>query len=342
MLALINITAWHWVGFIFCVIIFLALDLGVFHRKAHVVRFREALLWTSVWFCLAMLFAVWLRYARGQKEGLQFVTGYLIELSLSIDNVFVIALIFSYFRIPSAYQHRVLFWGILGALVMRGLMIGIGVALIIRFSWILYVFGALLVFSGIKMMLVETEVEPEKNWVIRLVRKFYPVAPQLDGDKFITHSGGKRALTPLALVLLMVETTDLIFAVDSIPAVFAVTKVPFIVFTSNVFAILGLRSLYFVLAGAISYFRYLKFGLSAVLIFIGIKMLIDPGEGPPRWWFQVDVPTSTSLLVVASIILLSMIASVISAQREKRRKNTRIGQDSTNRMQPPEASSTDQ
>jgi tellurite resistance protein TerC len=321
MLALIQITAWHWAAFIFCVLIFLALDLGVFHRKAHVVRFREALLWTSIWFCLAMLFAVWLRSARGQKEGLQFVTGYLIELSLSIDNVFVIALIFSFFRVPSEYQHRVLFWGILGALIMRGLMIGIGVALIARFSWILYVFGALLLFSGIKMMLVETEVDPEKNWVIRLVRKFYPVAPQLDEHKFVTRWEGRRALTPLALVLLMVETTDLIFAVDSIPAVFAVTKVPFIVFTSNVFAILGLRSLYFVLAGLISYFRYLKVGLSAVLIFIGIKMLIDPGDSPPRWWFQVDIATSTSLIVVASIILLSMIASVISAQREKKRKN---------------------
>jgi tellurite resistance protein TerC len=321
MLALIHITAWHWIAFIFCVIIFLALDLGVFHRKAHVVRFREALLWTSIWFCLAMLFAVWLRTARGEKEGLQFVTGYLIELSLSMDNVFVIALIFSYFRIPSEYQHRVLFWGILGALIMRGFMIGIGVALITQLNWILYVFGALLVFSGVKMMLVETEVDPEKNWVIRLVRKFYPVAPQLDGHKFVTRCDGRRALTPLALVLLMVETTDLIFAVDSIPAVFGVTKVPFIVFTSNVFAILGLRSLYFVLAGLIRYFRYLKVGLSAVLIFIGIKMLIDPGDSPPRWWFQVDIATSTSLIVVATIILLSMIASVISAQREKKRQD---------------------
>jgi tellurite resistance protein TerC len=319
MLAPIQITAWHWVAFISCVIIFLGLDLGVFHRRAHVVKFREALLWTSIWFCMAMLFAVWLKSARGQKEGLQFVTGYLIELSLSMDNVFVIALIFTYFRIPSEYQHRVLFWGILGALVMRGFMIGIGVALITRLNWILYVFGALLLFSGIKMMFVETEVEPEKSWVIRLVRKFYPVAPQLDGQKFITHWSGKRALTPLALVLLMVETTDLIFAVDSIPAVFGVTKIPFIVFTSNVFAILGLRSLYFVLAGAINYFRYLKVGLSAVLIFIGIKMLIDPGESQPQW-FQYDIPTSTSLIVVASIIVLSMIASVISAHREKKRK----------------------
>jgi tellurite resistance protein TerC len=325
MLALIHITAWHWTAFILCVVVFLALDLGVFHRKAHSVKFREALLWTAVWFCLAMLFAVWLRSALGQKEGLQFVTGYLIELSLSMDNVFVIALIFTYFRIPSQYQHRVLFWGILGALIMRGFMIGIGVALITWLNWILYVFGALLIFSGIKMMFVETEVDPGKSWSIRLVRKFYPVAPQLDGQHFVTQWDGRKALTPLALVLLMVETTDLIFAVDSIPAVFAVTKNPFIVFTSNVFAILGLRSLYFVLAGAIKYFRYLKFGLSVVLIFIGVKMLIDPGDDPPKWFFQVDIPTSTSLIVVASIILISMIASVVSAQREKKRKNKSPG-----------------
>ena len=261
MLALIQITPWHWLGFVCCIIIFLALDLGLFHRRAHVVSFREALAWSAVWFALAMLFASALKPLRGDKESLEFITGYLIELSLSMDNVFVIALIFSYFRIPSEYQHRVLFWGILGALIMRGFMIGIGVALITLLNWILYVFGALLVFSGIKMMLVETEVDPEKNWVIRLVRKFYPVAPQLDGHRFVTHWEGKRALTPLALVLLMIETTDLIIAVDKIPAVFAVRKIPFVVFTSNVFAILGLRSLYFVLAGLISYFRYLKVGL---------------------------------------------------------------------------------
>src|SRR6266853_1027906 len=319
MLALVEITWWHWSGFIACVLVLLYLDLAVFHRRAHVVRFKESLAWTAIWFCLAMLFALGLKPMRGEKEALEFVTGYLIELSLSMDNVFVIALIFSYFRIPSEYQHRVLFWGILGALIMRGFMIGIGVALITLLNWILYVFGALLVFSGIKMMFVETEVEPEKNWVIRLVRKFYPVAPQLDGHKFVTHWDGKRALTPLALVLLMVETTDLIFAVDSIPAVFAVTKIPFIVFTSNVFAILGLRSLYFVLAGAISYFRYLKYGLSLVLVFIGLKMLLDPHDRPPMWFFQVDISTSTSLIVVASIILLSMIASVIAGQGEKRR-----------------------
>src|SRR6185369_15623073 len=264
------------------------------------------------------------------------VTGYLIELSLSIDNVFVIALIFSYFRIPSEYQHRVLFWGILGALIMRGLMIGIGVALITWLNWILYVFGAFPVFSGIKMMFVETEVEPEKNWVIRLVRKFHPVAPQLDGHKFITHLEGRRALTQLALVLLMVETTDLIFAVDSIPAVFAVTTKPFIIFTSNVFAILGLRSLYFVLAGAIGYFRYLKVGLSLVLVFIGVKMLIDPHEREKPLWFQADISTSASLAVGAGIILASILLSVVVGRREKRRQDQKPPERKPEDPEPPE------
>ena len=320
MLALIQITVWHWIGFIACVVIFLALDLGVFHRRAHQVRFREALLWTALWFCLAMLFAIALRPLRGEKESLEFVTGYLIELSLSMDNVFIIALIFGYFKIPSEQQHRVLFWGILGALIMRGIMICAGVALINTFHWILYVFGAFLVFSGIKMMFFESEVHPEKNRVVRLARKFFPVAPNLDGPKFITIWNGRKALTPLALVLLMVETTDLIFAVDSIPAIFAVTRKPFIVFTSNVFAILGLRSLYFVLAGAIGYFRYLKTGLAVVLVFIGIKMLLDPHEGHKELWFMVDISTPVSLLIIASILLISMIFSVIAAQREKKKK----------------------
>src|ERR1051325_12175971 len=294
MFALIPITPWHWIGFIACVIIFLGLDLGLFHRHAHVVKFREALLWTAIWFSLAMIFAIALRPMRVQKESLEFLTGYLIELSLSMDNVFVIALIFSYFRIPTEYQHRVLHWGILGALIMRGVMIGAGVALISLFDWVLYVLGAFLVFSGLKMLLVKSEVDPEKNRVVRLARKLYPVTPSLDGQKFVSVWQGKKALTPLALVLLMVETTDLIFAVDSIPAIFSVTTKPFIVFTSNVFAILGLRSLYFVLAGAIGYFRYLKVGLSLVLVFIGFKMLLDPHDAPPKW-FQVDIPTPVSL-----------------------------------------------
>lgn len=323
MLATVAITPWHWVGFIACVIIFLALDLGLFHRKAHVVGFKEALMWTAVWFTLAMVFAFALRFAAGPKDGpkqsLEFVTGYLIELSLSMDNVFVIALIFGYFRVAPQYQHRVLFWGILGALLMRGLLIGVGVALIDWLDWILYVFGAFIVYTGVKMFFVETEVDPEKNKIIRLARRFFPIAPDFEGQKFATQWNGRFALTPLALVLLMVETTDLLFAFDSIPAIFAVTRNPFIVFTSNVFAILGLRSLYFVLAGAIAYFRYLKYGLAVVLVFIGVKMLIDPHDNPPRW-FQADIPIAISLLVVAGIILISIVASIISAWREKKQK----------------------
>ena len=309
MLALVEITGWHWAGFVACVVVFLALDLGVFHRRAHVVKFREALLWTGIWFCLAMLFALGLKPVRGEKESLEFLTGYLIELSLSMDNVFVIGLIFAYFQIPEQHQHRVLFWGIVGALLMRGLMIGVGVALIIWLHWILYLLGAFVLFTGIKMLVVETKVQPERNRVVRWVRKLYPVTPHLDGQRFLTRWNGRGALTPLALVLVMVETTDLIFAVDSIPAIFAVTTKPFIVFTSNVFAILGLRSLYFVLAGALGYFRYLKVGLSLVLVFIGIKMLLDPHDSPPRW-FQVEVPISVSLLVVGGIILISIVLSI--------------------------------
>lgn len=317
-LSFIEITPVHWVGFICLVLVFLALDLGVFHRKAHTVSFKEALGWTCLWFTMAMCFALLLRPLRGNKEALEFLTGYLIELSLSMDNVFVIALIFSYFQVPSKYQHRVLFWGILGALIMRGAMIALGVALISMVGWILYVFGAFLVYTGIKMMLVETHVEPEKNKVLLLAKKLYPVTTHLDGQKFFTRLNGRRALTPLALVLLMVETTDLIFAVDSIPAIFAVTQKPFIIFTSNVFAILGLRSLYFVLAGALAYFRYLKYGLSLVLVFIGIKMLLaHHGDGPHKW-FQVEIPISVSLGVVGGIIAISILISVISGWREKR------------------------
>jgi tellurite resistance protein TerC len=322
MFGLVEITAWHWTGFIVLVLFCLALDLGVFHRRAHVVGFREAMTWSAVWFIMAMIFTVVLRFTRGDKESIQFATGYLIELSLSMDNVFVIALIFSYFRIPPQYQHRVLYWGILGALIMRGLMIGIGVALISLVDWILYVFGAFLLYSGCKMIFVETKVDPEHTPIVRWVRKFYPVSPELDGEKFFTHWQGARALTPLALVLVMIEATDLLFAVDSIPAVFAVTRKPFIVFTSNVFAILGLRSLYFVLAGAIGYFRYLKYGLPLVLVFMGVEMLIDPHERPrPQWrWFQYDIPPSVSLLVVGGILGISIVLSIFAARREEKQK----------------------
>ncbi len=316
MLAFIEITYWHWTAFVICVLLFLALDLGLFHRKAHVVKFREAAIWSMVWFTLAMLFALALIPLRGQKEAMQFATGYLIELSLSMDNVFVIALLFAFFRIPPELQHRVLYWGILGALIMRGAMIGVGVALISWLDWVLYVFGAFLLFSGIKMLFVESKVEPEKNLLVRLARKFYPVSPHLDGQNFVTTWNGRKALTPLALTLLLVETTDLVFALDSIPAVFAVTRKPFIVFTSNVFAILGLRSLYFLLAGLLGYFRFLKYGLPLVLVFMGIEMLLDPHEREVPLWFQLDIPISVSLSVVVSILLISILLSVIFAKRK--------------------------
>jgi tellurite resistance protein TerC len=311
MLAAITITPIHWAIFIFCILIFLALDLGVFHRKAHVVRFKEALAWTTVWFSLAMLFAAGLWRWKDKEHAVEFITGYLIELSLSMDNVFVIALLFAYFKVPSEHQHRVLFWGIIGALVMRGVMIGIGAALVVRFNWVLYIFGAFLVFSGIKMFFAdEGGVEPENNFVLKLARKFFPVSNQFEGQKFFTSLNGRRALTPLALVLIMVETTDLVFALDSIPAIFGVTKKAFIVFTSNVFAILGLRSLYFVLANAIDLFRLLKYGLALVLVFVGAKMLVE--------WWDIHISTVLSLSIVAGIILGSILLSVLTSHRPTR------------------------
>ena len=321
----IDITPYHWAGFIVIVLLFLALDLGVFHRRAHVVGFREALVWTVVWFSLAMVFTFsFVKPNMGEKKAVLFITGYITELSLSMDNVFVIALIFGYFRIPPEYQHRVLFWGILGALIMRGLMILVGVGLIDRFQWILYFFGLFLVYTGVKMLFTEEEgVHPEKNPVIRLARKLYPVTSGFHGQKLFIREEGRSALTPLAIVLLMVETTDLVFAVDSIPAIFGLTTDPFVVFTSNIFAILGLRSLYFVLAGAIGYFRYLKIGLSVVLLFIGVKMLLDPHEHEGtdavsnKFWFQVEIEPHISLTVVVSIILTSIVFSLIVARRER-------------------------
>ncbi len=322
MLAPIEITQWHWVGFILCVLVFLALDLGVFHRSAHTVKFKEALTWSALWVTLSFAFAGLLSLLRGREEAVEFVTGYIIELSLSMDNVFVIALIFTFFRVPAQYQHRVLFWGILGALLMRGALIAAGAELVQHFHWTLYLFGAFLVFTGIKMLLAKDEgVDPEKNPLLRLARKFFPVTPEMHGQKFSLRLNGRRMLTPLALVLVVVETTDLVFALDSIPAIFAVTTKPFIVFTSNVFAILGLRSLYFVLAGAIEYFRYLKVGLSLVLVFVGVKMLLAPHDDSPRW-FQAEIPTGVSLLVVGGIILISIVLSFAATQRDKKRGAT--------------------
>ena len=307
---IVTITWMHWTAFTLAVVFFLALDLGVFHRKAHSVKFKEALIWTGIWFTMAMLFAWGLSFLRGQQEALEFVTGYIVELSLSMDNVFVIALIFGYFRVPLPYQHRVLFWGILGALIMRGIMIGAGAALVRQFEWTLMIFGAFLVFTGIKMFFSKEEgVDPEKNMAIRLARKFLPISPHFDKQHFITHVNGRRMFTPLVLVLVMVEATDLIFALDSIPAIFGITTNEFIVFTSNVFAILGLRSLYFVLAGAIEYFRFLKFGLSLVLVFIGAKMLLPE---------SIHISTSLSLCIVGGIILISVLASLLASWVEHR------------------------
>jgi len=321
MIALAGDSSAAWGIFIVIILFFLALDLGVFHRQARVVRFSEALLWTAVWFACAMAFAFlaapmmvgsWTR-----DDTIKFITGYVIELSLSMDNVFVIALLFSYFAVPQELQHRVLFWGILGALVMRGIMIGLGVVVIQEFQWVLYAMGAFLLFSGIKMTFSDDEeVHPERNIIIRLARKLYPVSSSFEGQRFITRLSGRRALTPLALVLVSVETTDLVFAIDSIPAIFGVTANGFIIFTSNVFAILGLRSLYFVLAGAIGYFRYLKVGLSVVLIFIGVKMLMDPHEQPPRW-FQAEISHSVSLAIVGGIIAGSIVISLAAARRSR-------------------------
>ena len=313
MLAQIQISSWHWAGFVLCVLVFLALDLGVFHRKAHVVGFKEALAWTGLWVTLALLFGLVIAPALVPEWQLQqtveFITGYVIELSLSMDNVFVIALIFTHFAVPSRHQHRVLFWGILGALIMRGLMIWLGVELLHRFEWLLIALGAFLVVSGIKMIFTqEKESDPEKTMVVRLTRKFFPVSSTFDGQKFLTRINGRTLLTPLALVLLLVEATDLIFALDSIPAIFAITKDAFIVFTSNVFAILGLRSLYFVLAGAIQYFRYLKIGLSIVLVFIGLKMVLE---------HYLPIPTPLSLGIVVLIIAGSILLSVKATRREK-------------------------
>jgi tellurite resistance protein TerC len=314
------ITSWHWLAFTAFVLLALAVDLGVFHRKSHRVSFREALGWTSVWVACAFLFAFVAapRLISGwaAADSTTFLTGYLVELSLSMDNVFVIALIFRYFAVPQEWQHRVLFWGILGALIMRAIMILAGAALIERFHWTLYVMGAFLVYTGIKMLRAsgsEDSVDPEHNPAVRLVRRFFPLAPNFDGERFVTHHNGRRMLTPLALVLVMVETTDVVFALDSIPAIFGVTSNAFIVFTSNVFAILGLRSLYFVLASLMNYFRLLKYGLAIVLVFIGVKMLADK-------WLKVwlgDYLINASLGFVIGTILTSMLASVLIGVREQ-------------------------
>jgi len=299
---------WLWVGFNVFVLVMLALDLGVFHRKAHVVTFRESIAWTVVWVVLALVFNGWVWHQYGSQKALQFFTGYLIEKSLSVDNVFVFALLFSYFAVPAVYQHKVLFWGILGALVMRAFMIAAGAALIAKFTWVVYLFGAFLILTGIKMVVKrEEEIHPERNPVVRWFKRLMKVTPDYRRDKFFVFENGRRHATPLFVVLLLVEVSDLIFAVDSIPAIFAVTTDPFIVYTSNVFAILGLRSLYFALAGVMDKFHYLKIGLGAVLAFVGVKMLLAHTS------YKID--TLVSLGVVAGILAVSVVASLLRPAR---------------------------
>ncbi len=299
-----------WIGFNLFVLAMLAIDLGVFNRKAHVVSAREASIWVTIWVSLAVIFGIGLYILRGLTPALQYFTGYIIEYSLSMDNIFVFVLIFSYFAVPAVHQHRVLFWGILGALVMRATMIVAGATLINQFHWIIYVFGAFLIFTGIRMALhQETEVHPESNPLIRLVRRLLPVTENYEGSHFFVRRAGKLMVTPLFVVLVMVESTDLIFAVDSIPAIFAVTTDPFIVYTSNVFAILGLRSLYFLLRGAVDKFHYLSLSLAAVLTFVGVKMVLSD---------VYHMPVTVSLLVIVTLLGLGVIASLIRTRRSER------------------------
>jgi tellurite resistance protein TerC len=317
-----------WAGFLIFVMAMLALDLGVFHRHAHTVSMREALIWTCVWVSLSILFGVGIytgligSYSADARQtaALEFITGYLIEVSLSVDNVFVFALLFNYFHVHAPYRHRVLFWGIFGALVMRGAMIFAGVALLHAFHWVIYFFGAILIFGGIKMWRSHAvQVDPQKNPFLRLVRRIFNVAHGDHGQRFFTRENGVFAVTPLFVVLLLVEWTDLVFAVDSIPAVLAVTEDPFIVFTSNVMAVLGLRSLYFALAGVMERFHLLHYGLAAILVFVGAKMLFAK---------VYKVPTGVALGIVAGILILSVVASLLSRPSKEAQSEAEAGKDS--------------
>lgn len=291
-----------WTAFNVFVLGMLALDLGVFHRKSHEVSIKEALSWTGLWITLAMLFNLFIYYYFDKEKAVEFFTGYLIEKSLSIDNIFVIIMIFSYFKVPTAYQHKVLFWGILGALVMRVVFILVGIELIHSFHWLIYIFGGFLIITGIRMLTSgDSKLEPEKNPLVKLARRIFPFVPTFEGDKFFVRRDAKLWATPLFLVVILIEATDLIFAVDSIPAILAISDDSFIVYTSNVFAILGLRSLYFALAGIEKYFQYLKYGLSAILIFVGVKMCIAD---------FYKIPVDLSLIIIAFVLIIVMVASV--------------------------------
>ena len=300
---------YFWIAFILFVLLMLAIDLGIFHRKNHAVTFKESLAWTMVWSGLAMIFCVVVYFWKGPEKSIEFLTGYIIELSLSVDNLFVFILIFSYFHVPIQYQHKVLFWGILGALVMRVIFIFAGVALITKFHWIVYVFGAIIIFSGLRMLFQKNKkIEPDNNPIIRLIKKMVPVTNEYHDDKFFVKiQKGIWAATPLFIVLVCIELTDLIFAVDSIPAILAITTDSFIVFTSNVFAILGLRSLYFALAGMINMFRFLHIGLSFILLFIGLKMMFSD-----VYKIQIEY----ALIAVLSILITSIAASLIFKKKQ--------------------------
>ncbi|MCH7954659.1 MAG: TerC family protein [Candidatus Marinimicrobia bacterium] len=292
-----------WVGFNFLILILIAIDLGVLHKKSHVISVKEALIWSAGWIFISLTFNVGIYFWFGYESALQFLTGYLIEKSLSVDNIFVFAILFSYFKVKPEYQHKVLMWGILGALIMRGALIAVGTALISNFHWVIFILGAFLVYTGIKMAFQkEISVHPERNPVVNLAKRFIPMSKDYDGDKFVTVIDGKRIFTPLIVVLIVVEVTDLMFAVDSIPAIFAITTDSFIVYTSNVFAILGLRALYFALSGVLEMFHYLKYGLGLVLSFVGTKMLISE-------FYIISIPVA--LGTVAAILILSVIASIM-------------------------------
>jgi tellurite resistance protein TerC len=298
-----QVSIFFWVGFHILVFLILALDLGVFNRREHKVPVKEALTWTIVWIAVALLFNLFVFFEFGKTRALEFLTGYVIEYSLSVDNIFVFILIFTYFAVPAIYQHKVLFWGIIGALILRGIFIFAGVALITRFTWIVIIFGGFLVFTGIKMLFqTEIQLEPEKNPVVRFFKKFLPVTGELHGNRLFIRQNKLLYATPLFMVLVIIDVSDLIFAVDSIPAVLAISHNSFIVYTSNIFAILGLRSLYFAISGIIGYFRYLKTGVAFVLTFVGIKMLTS--------FFHIEIPILLSLGIIVIILLVSMLASI--------------------------------
>ncbi|MGL5096670.1 MAG: TerC family protein, partial [Planctomycetia bacterium] len=297
---------WLWTGFNLFIVLMLALDLGVFHRHAHALSVREALGWTGVWVSLAIGFMGFLYFYRGPADAVDYLAGYLLEYSLSVDNIFVFLMIFGHFKVPALYQHKILFWGILGAVLMRAAFIFLGAELLKHFAWLFYVFGGFLIFTGIKMLFhkEEEEVKLEEMFVLRMVKRLLPTSPRYHGDHFFVKENGRTLVTPMFVVLVLVETTDLLFAVDSIPAIFGITKDPLIVYTSNIFAILGLRSLYFALSGIMGMFHYLRFGLALVLTLIGVKMVVAEA-------FHLDVPSWMPLSAIVGILATSVVASIV-------------------------------